>query len=91
MVKDRKSQVCRGPADGLEGEEADEGRQWGVVQTPSGEETSGQAQTLETCQDSLKKYQGNGGLVLIKRNTAPIRQRPDSQCVQGGDGRLGKA
>ena len=55
MVKDRESQVCCGPANGLEGEEADEGRQWGVVQTPPGEETGGQAQTLETCQDSLRK------------------------------------
>lgn len=52
-VEDREGEVCGGPADGLECEESDEGREEWVVGYPSLEEAACEEPALEACQDGL--------------------------------------
>ena len=49
MPEDLQRQVRRGPADGLEGEEADERGERGVVEAPAREEAGGEAEALVAC------------------------------------------
>lgn len=51
-------EVCSGPAEGLEGEEADEGREGGVVYAPAFEETRREHETLPAGEDGLFVFAG---------------------------------
>ena len=53
MLEDREREVGCGPTDALQCEEAHEGRQGRVVQTPSGQQTGGEAETLVPCEECL--------------------------------------
>lgn len=71
MLKDDEGEVRGGPADGLEGEEADEGGEGRVVDTPAGEEAGGEGEALVAGEDGLHKPSVN--VAKGKRAHAPIR------------------
>ena len=84
MPEDLQRQVRRGPADGLEGEEADERGERGVVEAPAREEAGGEAEALVACEDSLRGGK-EGGRVIGYMRVLGGRMRAG---VGGGGGEI---
>ena len=59
MLEDDEGEVRGGPADGLEGEEADEGGEGRVVDAPAGEEAGGEGEALVAGEDGLHEISVN--------------------------------
>jgi len=53
VLEDREREVGCGPTDSLQCEQAHEGRQGRVIQTPTGQQAGGEGETLEACEDCL--------------------------------------
>ena len=79
VLEDDEGEVRGGPADGLEGDEADEGGEGRVVDAPAGEEAGGEGEALVAGEDGL------GGCVSEWRRKGEKRGRG------GKEGRTHKA
>jgi hypothetical protein len=58
VLEEGEGKVGGRPADGLQGEEPDEGREPGVVEAPAGEQTRCEVKALDACQDCLPSWVG---------------------------------
>ena len=59
VLEDREREVGCGPTDALQREQTHEGRQGRVIQTPSGQQTGGEAETLVACEECLWRDEYN--------------------------------